>query len=224
MIVDGGEAVTSPLYGRRIGEVMDGTPTMPAGPAGRGAERRTRLADLLTQARGGDRDALGHIVTELTPVLWHTVRAQGLTYQQAQDAVQLTWLALVRHLHTIRTPAALVEWLVTTARREAWHLRSTARDSELTGDTVFAAIPDPADTPDHHLLRDERDRLLWSAVSRLPARCRDLLRIVAFVHRPDYDAVSATLDMPRGSIGPTRSRCLAKLRTLLTEDPRWTSS
>ncbi|MEO3808260.1 sigma-70 family RNA polymerase sigma factor [Sphaerisporangium sp. B11E5] len=220
-IVDTGAGVTRPLCGRRIGRVMDGTPTM---PADRGAERRVRLADLLTQARDGHRDALDHIVSELTPVLWHTVRAQGLGYQAAQDAVQLTWLALVRHLHTIRTPAALLEWLVTTARREAWHLRTAAREAELMGDTVLDDIPDPADPPDHRLLQDERARLLWSAVARLPAHCRDLLRIVAFVHRPDYDAVSAALGMPRGSIGPTRGRCLAKLRTLLAEDPGWSPS
>ncbi|MFC6085895.1 RNA polymerase sigma factor [Sphaerisporangium aureirubrum] len=201
---------------------MDESPA--AGSGDRGAERRVRLAELLGKAREGHREALDQIVTELTPLLWQAVRAQGLGYQPAQDAVQLTWLALVRNLHTIRTPAALIEWLVTTARREAWHLRAGARETELMGDTVFTELPDPADPPDQRLLLDERKSLLWSAVARLPANCRALLRIVAFVHRPDYDAVSTALGMPRGSIGPTRGRCLAKLRTLLAQDPRWSAS
>jgi DNA-directed RNA polymerase specialized sigma24 family protein len=67
----------------------------------------------------------------------------------------------------------------------------------------------------------ERQRVLWRHVHRLSERCRALLRIVALVDRPDYTAVAEALGMPRGSIGPTRGRCLAKLRELLLADPAW---
>ncbi len=60
---------------------------------------------------------------------------------------------------------------------------------------------------------------LWPAIGQLSARCQELLRIVAFAPRPDYAAVAAALGMPVGSIGPTRGRCLAKLRALLASDP-----
>ena len=59
--------------------------------------------------------------------------------------------------------------------------------------------------------------LLWAAVDRLPERCRRLLRVVAFESRPDYGRLAAELDMPIGSIGPTRGRCLAKLRVALMQ-------
>ena len=55
-------------------------------------------------------------------------------------------------------------------------------------------------------------------------RCQALLRIIAFVDRPDYVAVSQALGMPVGSIGPTRGRCLAKLRAALSGDPTWSAS
>ena len=69
----------------------------------------------------------------------------------------------------------------------------------------------------------EDQRSLWRSVSRLSERCQALLRIIAFVDRPDYGAVSEALGMPVGSIGPTRGRCLAKLRSLLTADPSWST-
>jgi DNA-directed RNA polymerase specialized sigma24 family protein len=62
---------------------------------------------------------------------------------------------------------------------------------------------------------DDQRRTLWAAIRQLSPRCQELLRIVAFAPRPDYAAVAAGLGMPIGSIGPTRGRCLAKLRALL---------
>ena len=76
-------------------------------------------------------------------------------------------------------------------------------------------MPDPASG----LIEDERDRVLWRAFHQLGDRCRELLRVVAMVERPDYAVVGEALGMPHGSIGPTRGRCLAKLRALLLRRP-----
>jgi DNA-directed RNA polymerase specialized sigma24 family protein len=76
---------------------------------------------------------------------------------------------------------------------------------------------------DDRLDADARHRALWRHLQRLPERCRELLRIVAMVDRPDYDDVAAALGMPRGSIGPTRGRCLSKLRAMLIADPAWST-
>ena len=67
-------------------------------------------------------------------------------------------------------------------------------------------------------------RVLWLHVKELNPRCQALLRVVAFATKPDYAAISAALGMPVGSIGPTRGRCLATLRTALSNDPRWSMS
>ena len=83
-------------------------------------------------------------------------------------------------------------------------------------------IPASLDPAAEAMLREDQ-RSLWRSVSRLSERCQALLRIIAFVDRPDYGAVSEALGMPVGSIGPTRGRCLAKLRSLLTADPSWST-
>jgi RNA polymerase sigma factor (sigma-70 family) len=182
--------------------------------------RADRLAAALERARAGDRAGLDDAVRELNPLLWRVARAQGLGVEDAADAVQTAWLALVRRLHEIRSPQALTAWLVTAVRREAWRARDRSRRT-VPDEAALDALPDPAPDGVERLLADERDRALWAAVRRLPGRCPELLRIVAHVDRPDYDAVSAALGMPRGSIGPTRGRCLAKLRELLRADPAW---
>jgi RNA polymerase sigma factor (sigma-70 family) len=202
---------------------MSGDPALEPTSTDRGAERRDRLAGLLQEAREGRREALNLIVADLTPLLWQAVRRQGLSRQSAEDVIQTTWLTLLRNLHAISAPAALIEWLLTTARREAWRVRAAGRDDELVGQDVFEEMPDSDSLPEELLLQDERHRALWNAVARLSPPCRDLLRVVAFVRRPHYDAVAASLGMPKGSIGPTRGRCLVKLRHLLSEDPGWTA-
>jgi len=181
-------------------------------------DRRERLARLMSAARAGDEEALGRIVTELSPLLWQVARAAGLPASDAEDVLQTVWLRLVSHLGGIRDTSALIAWLVITTRREAWHVRAAGRRQLPADQDWFSARPDQAPGADDQVIVADQQRALWSAVAQLSPRCQELLRIVAFVPRPDYLAVAAELGMPVGSVGPTRGRCLAKLRALLADD------
>lgn len=174
-----------------------------------------RMADLLEAARAGDKSSLGELVDELTPLLWQVARAQGLDRDTASDIVQTAWLKLLGSLREIRSPMALTSWLITVTRREAWRVRNNGRMEMPAKDVLFAELPDLGPTPEEQRVALERRGQLWGAVAQLSERCQQLLRIIAFTRRPDYDVVSVALGMPRGSIGPTRGRCLAKLRDVL---------
>ncbi|HEU4425961.1 MAG TPA: sigma-70 family RNA polymerase sigma factor [Pilimelia sp.] len=193
-----------------------------AGAATTRTDRVARLARYLQRARDGDHTALNEIVHELNPLLWHVARSQGLGAEESADVVQTTWLELLRRLHDIRSPDALTAWLVTTTRREAWRVRG--RLGNLSDDGALESVADPSPGAEERVLADERHRVLRKHFRRLPQRCRTLLRIVALVDRPDYDAVAEALGMARGSVGPTRGRCLAKLRELLLADPAWSAT
>jgi DNA-directed RNA polymerase specialized sigma24 family protein len=82
---------------------------------------------------------------------------------------------------------------------------------------IMSAVPDPRPPVDHELLRGERDTALWELFERLSDGCRRLLRIMIAAPPPPYADIAAALDMPVGSIGPTRARCLATLRTLAVD-------
>ena len=181
--------------------------------------RYEQIAGLLEAARADPRGGMDQLIVELTPLLWHVARAQGLDAANCADVVQTTWLNLLRSLADIHTPAALTAWLVTATKREAWRAKDAYRGETLTGDDAFADLLDAGPDPVEQALVADQRRRLWKAGEQLSTRCQQLLRVVAFTPRPDYGLVATRLGMPRGSIGPTRGRCLAKLRELLISDP-----
>lgn len=175
----------------------------------------TQAADDFRRWRAGDTGGLDDLVRRLSPVLWHVVRAHGLDRERAQDVVQTTWLTFVRRHESITEPQAVAAWLTTTARREAWRVaKSASRQLPVADEVLDPELPLQPSAETHAVTGDENARL-WSCVRQLSERCQRLMRIVAFDDRPDYRGLAEDLQMPVGSIGPTRGRCLAKLKALL---------
>ena len=181
--------------------------------------RAARMADLLSAARAGSEDALGQIVNELSPLLWQVARSAGLSQGDAEDVLQTVWMRLITHLDGIQDAGALTSWLVTTTKREAWRVRAAGRKQLPADQDVFADLPDKGPGSEEQVIVEDQRRELWAAIGMLSRRCQELLRILAFAPRPDYATVAAALGMRVGSIGPTRGRCLAKLRALLADGP-----
>lgn len=181
--------------------------------------RAARMADLLSAARTGSDDALGQIVNELSPLLWQVARSAGLSQGDAEDVLQTVWMRLITHLDGIHDAGALTGWLVTTTKREAWRVRAASRKQLPVDQDVFADLPNKGPGSEEQVILDDQRRELWAAIGMLSRRCQELLRIMAFAPRSDYATVAAALGMRVGSIGPTRGRCLAKLRALLADGP-----
>lgn len=189
------------------------TPTAPDGLG-------TRAGTAFAAYRNGERERLSELVDLVTPVLWNAARSQGATSSHCEDAIQTAFLQLVDHAESIAEPAAVLGWLVVVVKREVWRLARGSR-REVDVDELPEGPSQQLD-PESLSILSERQRVLWHHVSTLSPRCQELLRIVAFADRPDYAAIAESLGMPVGSIGPTRGRCLHKLRTTLGADPRWT--
>ena len=184
-------------------------------PAESGARWRRATELFLRWRDAAEPRALDDLVRLMTPVLWHVVRAYGLRREAAEDVVQSTWLAFVRKHDSIAEPEAVSAWLTMTARREAWRTSKIDARSDATEDERLELRLPPRPTAEDEAVEGLEAARLWRAVSGLDERCRRLLRIVAFDDRPDYRRIAADLHMPIGSIGPTRQRCLGKLRALL---------
>lgn len=175
------------------------------------------MADLLSRIRDGDEKAWTTLTDQYSNLLWSVARGLRMSDSDAADAVQTAWLRLVENLDAIREPDRLGSWLATIVRRECYDIRRRSqrvRPGEPDG-------PDGWDRPgfddplDGALLRDERDAALWRAFGGLRPPCQRLLRVLMADPPPSYAEVSAALEVPVGSIGPTRQRCLKCLRDLL---------
>jgi RNA polymerase sigma factor (sigma-70 family) len=180
-------------------------------------------ADLVA-FRNGDPNAMASLVRRVTPLLWHVARGFRLDASSAEDVAQNTLLAFVRHSEEIAEPHATLRWLIVTARREAMRAIALRDRTELVDDSARTVPAPEEDEPEPVALHSALQRVLWRNVAKLSDRCRQLLRVIAFAERPDYATLSSALGMPVGSIGPTRGRCLAKLKVLLASDPEWGAS
>lgn len=174
---------------------------------------------LIARARDGDQAAWNALVDRYTNLLWGVARAHRLSTADGAEVVQTTWLRLVENLGRIQDPERLPGWLATTARRESLRVIRQGNRERLGGiDTLAVDVVDDR-TPalDALLLTQERDVALWACFDRLSERCQRLLRVLMVTEPPAYVEVSEALGMPVGSIGPTRMRCLDRLRQFTRE-------
>ena len=174
------------------------------------------VVDLVLRARAGDRRAWDEIVERFAPLVWGICMRHRLSPADADDVGQSLWLGLLEHLQSIREPAALPGWIATTTRRECLKLHDEARrrrgpvGGEADDDTVVA---DPTAVPvDEGLLLEELRCAVRAAFARLAPQCRRLLALLVSDPPLPYVRIAEILDVPIGGLGPTRARCLEKLR------------
>lgn len=168
------------------------------------------VAQLVAAAAAGEQGAWDRLVGRFGPLVWAVARTYRLSPADAADVSQTVWLRLVEHLDRLREPDRLPGWLVTTSRNEC--LRVLRQQSRVvTFDAPFDR-DDDGEAVEAALLAGERDGLLWDAFRRLPEPCQLLLRLLMCEPPLSYADISLALRMPIGSIGPTRSRCLDRLR------------
>jgi RNA polymerase sigma factor (sigma-70 family) len=172
------------------------------------------VTDLVIRAREGDQQAWDAIVERYAPLVWSICRRYRLAGADADDAGQAVWLQLVDQIGQIRDPAALPGWLATTTARECGRLVRAARRTCPPGRVLDAEdIPDEqAALAEDELLRAERHAALREALAALPPPCQQLIALLAEDPPLPYAQISARLGIAVGSIGPTRRRCLDKLR------------
>ena len=170
--------------------------------------------DLVTCARNGDKQAWDALVERFAPLIWSICRRYRLDDADAADVSQNVWLQLVDHLDKIQDPAALPGWLATVTRRECLHILGRNVTSPAAGNVIDAeTIPDEQDaTAEQELLAAERHAALREALGDLPPSGQQLILLLLQDPPLSYADISARLGVPVGSIGPTRRRCLDKLR------------
>jgi len=168
-----------------------------------------RMTALIAAARRGDGAAWERLIEEFSPMLRSIARSFRLAPADVEDVLQDTWIALHANIGRIRNPGALPGWLATTVRRRSLGLRQAANREQLTYDLPVELSDDQ--TPEKAMLATERRQVFARAVGALPPQQRRVVTALAARPDLDYQGLASLLQMPIGSLGPTRARGLASL-------------
>ena len=177
------------------------------------------VALLVRHAAGGDMQAWERLVDQFARLIWSITAEFKLAESDAADVSQITWLRLLEHVDRIEYPERVGSWLAATARNEC--LRSLAAHKRVVLGHDQGEIEEMEEAfgrgseIDERLLANERDQVVRDAMSSLPKRWQRLLEMLMADPPISYAEISDQLGLPIGSIGPTRGRCLARLRVLL---------
>ncbi|MDP9069930.1 MAG: sigma-70 family RNA polymerase sigma factor [Actinomycetota bacterium] len=156
--------------------------------------------------------AWSQLVRRFSALVRGIARSRGLNDADVADVSQVVWLRLAGHLDRLRDADRLAGWLVTTTRRECIRvLRQRDRATPTSDTDMLDGLQDTAE-PVAAVARQERAAALWSLIQTLPDHQRRLLEMLMLDPQPTYKEISDVLEIPVGSIGPTRQRCLAVLR------------
>jgi RNA polymerase sigma factor (sigma-70 family) len=168
---------------------------------------------LVTRAAGGDPTAWDEIVERYAPLVWSICARFQLSNHDREDVAQNVWLLLVEQLGKLREPAALPGWIATTTHRECLRVVTAARKSERLGTGLDDALQFVDNTIiDEEILMAERNAALRAAFAELPPKYQRLLAMLISDPPASYAEISEKLQIPMGSIGPQRARCLERLR------------
>jgi RNA polymerase sigma factor (sigma-70 family) len=193
----------------------------------KGAQVRRRAAAALNDATD---DALVGACLRGEPAAWEALLDRysaliyaiplkyGLPEADAADVFQSVCLTLLEKLDTVRTPKGLAAWIITTTSRQSLAVARRKRSDQLLSATGAAelGLPDPDLLPEEELLALERQRVVRVAVSQLPSNCRRLVdALFSDTGTASYRQLADRLGVPINSLGPTRARCLERLRRLL---------
>ena len=167
------------------------------------------VAELLENAARGVDSAWCEIVKRYSPLIFSVCRTHGVWGPDADDVCGYVWLRLVADLSKIREPEALPGWLATTTQRECGTLLRNRKRLVLQDREPTDEVEPDVDTA---LLAEERRNAIQRAVTNLPERDQELLTLLFSDPPAPYKVISSRLGIPIGAIGPTRQRCLARVR------------
>lgn len=170
--------------------------------------------ELLRLAAQGEQAAWDALVERFEQMVWSVARGFRLDDAAAKDVSQTVWLRLIENVDKIKDPERLPGWLVTTTRREA--LKTIKRSDRVVPSEFEFDVADESPSLEVLLVEDEEAREVVAAFGELDGECQQLLRLLTIEPALSYEEISEATGRPVGSLGPTRGRCLERLKAAIS--------
>jgi RNA polymerase sigma factor (sigma-70 family) len=176
------------------------------------------VLQLVAAARNGDANAWRALVARYSGMLRAKCRSYRLSNEDVNDVVQTTWLLAVQHLGQLKSDDHMGGWLATIAERECLKVVRRRSRETVSGDLGEMDLPGvQTPSPEREIARSWLTRVLPTLVGQLSASQQVLFKALTGMPEPHYADVARMTGRPLGSIGPSRARCLARLRVLLED-------
>ena len=182
--------------------------------------------ELIADCIKGAPDAWALLLVRYQRLIYSIPIKMGLSPNDAADVFQSVCLKLLENLANLRHKDRISSWLTVTTRRESWRVAAQKKREHVTSvydreeaATLLSELPSATAPLDQELEAAELQQIVRDAVDRLPNRCRELIKLL-FYQEGDlsYIDIARRLGIPRTSMGPTRARCLAKLKKILEDE------
>jgi RNA polymerase sigma factor (sigma-70 family) len=178
--------------------------------------------ELIAACLAGDQNAWEALIARYQRLIYSIPVRSRLSTDDAADIFQSVCLKLYEKLSTLRDYEKISSWLITTTTREVWRVSARNRREDVpaaeNGDDrdIFSEIAATAPLADEEREALEQQQIVRQSVEALPERCRSLLTLLFYENDElSYADIARRMKMPVPSVGPTRARCLEKLRKLL---------
>jgi len=177
------------------------------------------LEILVRKCKAGDSASWSVLVDRFQSLVWSSIYRVGLRNEDAEDTFQKVFLILYKNLDRIDSALALPKWLATTAAREAIRLHRQNRDKSAVSfdaiENLDEMLANEEATIEEVTVAAIQSGAIRRVMSQLPGKCPQLLSMLYSENESSYEEIKTKLDIPSGSIGPTRSRCIERLRKAL---------
>ena len=171
--------------------------------------------ELVSRCLGGDSLAWETLIMRYRRLIFSIPNRFGFSPSDCSDVFQTVCVKMIEHLSDLRDEEKVSAWLITTTTRHCIHVKSM-KQRNVSDEDRLEETPAPGETTEEVRIRADRQQKVRSTIREMSERCRKLLELLYFEpSNPSYSEIGERLGMPVPSIGPTRARCLDKLRVLL---------
>lgn len=173
-------------------------------------------ARLVARCIDGEARAWEALVRRHERLVYSIGRSYRLGDEDMSDVFQDVFTALLKGLPRLRDGRTLVRWLSSTTERIARttalkRRREAAREDR--EEATVANLQDSGEAIGEDLERIERQHQVRLAMGGVSERCKRLLEALYYEDpTPSYAELSQRLGVPVGSLGPTRARCMDRLK------------
>lgn len=172
----------------------------------------------MERCRNKDQVAWKQLVDNFANLVYSITAKYSLSEDDKGDVFQATFQSLYTNLDRIESVQALPRWIAVTASNHCLVVIRNRRDHvQMVNDErdLGEVLAAEGASAEEESVRASQAYAVRKALVELGGKCTELLQAIYLDENAGYEHAVKKLGLPMGSLGPTRARCLEKLKKIL---------